>query len=92
MRFLAVFLVVAAFVAFSEAGRCNKDADCENGCCVNYLLTKQCNSYVKEGELCGFRDKFACGCEPGLECVKVRGTLTGMVRRCVDNSGSGSLY
>merc|ERR1712212_189243 len=64
--------------------RCRANGDCGNAnkCCIGGFY---CGNYAQEGHLCTLSSAFACGCAPGLDCVKT-GFLT---KRCVDNGGSG---
>ncbi|NP_001267765.1 dickkopf-like protein Dlp-1 precursor [Hydra vulgaris] len=95
MKSTVILFIIALCIVCSEGifwKFCSSNKDCHGGCCVKFGFFGKCKSYVKEGGLCGLSQALACGCEPGLDCEKVRGTITGLIRKCVDNSGSGSLY
>uniref|UniRef100_A0A069DMD9 Dickkopf protein n=1 Tax=Clytia hemisphaerica TaxID=252671 RepID=A0A069DMD9_9CNID len=79
---VALFAVVASEV--QQDFFCSRDSDCdENACCTKVGI---CSDYVEEGGLCTIRSKLACGCRPGLDCVR----SSFITKRCVDNNpGSG---
>merc|ERR1711962_700696 len=59
--------------------RCRSHGDCGNAnqCCIGGFY---CGHYAQEGHLCTLSSAFACGCAPGLDCVKT-GFLTKRCRR-----------
>merc|ERR1711990_318241 len=84
--FAILLVCIVALEATEKRGfkRCRTNNDCNaNQCCVGGFY---CGNFVKENGLCTLSNAFACGCAPGLECVKT-GFLT---KRCKDTTpGSG---
>merc|ERR1712048_212213 len=86
MKLIIIALALVAMVACAEVQQdffCSSDAECDSGCCTKVGV---CSKYVEENGLCAIRSKVACGCQPGLTCVKT----SFLIKRCRDmNPGSG---